>query len=54
MGSILILLNNNSGKVEWMDCEYGYFDVYEENPNGVIANSLQEFFDKCSDSRAED
>ncbi|WP_160679791.1 hypothetical protein [Clostridium sp. C8-1-8] len=54
IGSILILLNNNSGQVEWMDCEYGYFDVYEENPNGVVANSLQEFLDKCIDIRGED
>lgn len=54
IGSVLILLNNDSGQVEWMDCEYGYFDVYDENPNGVIANSLQEFLDKCVDSRVED
>lgn len=54
IGSILILLNNNSGQVEWMDCGYGYFDVYDENPNGVIANSLQEFFDKCIESSTEE
>jgi hypothetical protein len=53
IGSVLILLNNNSGQVEWMDCEYGYFDVYEENPNGIIADSLQEFFDKCIDSSTD-
>lgn len=43
---ILILFNNDTGKVEWIDCEYGNFDIYEENPNGVLANSLSEFFDK--------
>ncbi|QLY81836.1 hypothetical protein [Clostridium intestinale] len=53
IGSVLILLNNDSCQVEWMDCEYGYFDVYDENPNGVIANSLQEFLDKCADNRVE-
>lgn len=46
LGQILILFNNDTGKVEWIDCEYGYFDTYEENPNGVLANSLSEFFDK--------
>lgn len=46
IGEILILFNNDTGKIEWMDCGYGYFDVYKENPNGVLANSMQEFLDK--------
>ncbi len=48
IGQILILFNNDTGKIEWIDCGYGYFDVYEENPNGILANSIQEFFDKFS------
>ena len=46
IGNILILFNNETGKVEWMDCEYGYFKVYEQNPNGVLANTMDEFIDK--------
>ena len=48
IGNILILFNNVNGKVEWMDCEYGYFKVYEQNPNGVLANTMDEFIDKLS------
>lgn len=46
IGDILILLNNDTGKIEWIDCEYGYFDHYEENPNGILADDVQEFLDK--------
>ena len=45
MGDFLVLFNNDTGNVEWMDCGYGYFDVYEENPNGIIADSVDAFFD---------
>lgn len=43
MGDFLILFNNDTGNVEWNDCGYGYFDIYEENPNGIIANNIEEF-----------
>ena len=46
MGDMLILFNNDTGNVEWNDCGYGYFDDYEENPNGIIANSIEEFLQK--------
>ena len=46
IGQILILFNNDTGKIEWIDCGYGYFDVYEENPNGIMADSLGEFLEK--------
>ena len=46
IGEILILFNNDTGKIEWIDCGYGYFDVYEENPKGILANSMQEFLEK--------
>ncbi len=48
IGTILILFNNETGKVEWMDCEYGHFNVYEENPNGVFADNMDEFIEKLS------
>ena len=48
IGSILILFNNETGKVEWMDCEYGYFKVYEQNPNGVFSNTVDEFIEKLA------
>lgn len=46
IGKILILFNNDTGKIEWIDCEYGYFEVYEENPNGILAHSMQDFLEK--------
>ena len=46
IGDVLILFNNDTGKIEWIDCGYGYFDVYEENPNGIMADSLGEFLEK--------
>ncbi len=49
MGEFLILFNNDTGNIEWNDCGYGYFDVYEENPNGIIANSIEEFLLKLDD-----
>ena len=46
IGQILLIFNNDTGKFEWVDFGYGYFDVYEENPYGIIADSAQEFLDK--------
>ncbi|WP_423227639.1 hypothetical protein [Paenibacillus filicis] len=43
IGSIPILINNDTNQVEWIDCDYGHFEVYEENPNGVFANSIDDF-----------
>lgn len=43
IGDICIVLNNDTNQVEWVDCGYGYFDVYEENPHGVMAGSIEEF-----------
>lgn len=45
-GQISMIFNNNTGKFEWVDFGYGYFDVYEENPYGIIADTAQEFLDK--------
>lgn len=46
IGQILIVFNNDTGRFEWVDFGYGYFDVYEENPYGIIADTVEEFFDK--------
>lgn len=45
-----VLLNKDAGNV---DCEYGYFVVYEENPNGILAHSVDESFANFSQSLAE-
>lgn len=46
IGDISIIFNNDTGKFEWVDFSYGYFEVYEENPYGIIADTAQEFLDK--------
>lgn len=46
IGQISLIFNNDTGKFEWVDIGYGYYDVYEENPYGIIADSAQEFLDK--------
>lgn len=45
-GQISIIFNNDNGKFEWVDFGYGYFDIYEENPFGTLADHAQEFLDK--------
>ena len=45
-GQLYVLINNDTGKFEWADFGYGYYDVYEENPNGVVADDTQEFLEK--------
>lgn len=46
IGDILILINNQTGAVEWVDCGYGYFDKYEKNPNGILAEDIEQFLQK--------
>ncbi len=48
IGQICLIVNNDTGKFEWVDMGYGYFDVYEENPYGIIADSAEEFLAKIS------
>lgn len=48
IGQISLIFNNDTGKFEWVDFGYGYFDVYEENPYGIIADTAQEFLDKIT------
>lgn len=46
IGHISIIFNNNTGKFEWVDFGYRYFEIYEENPFGIIADTTQEFLNK--------
>lgn len=48
IGQISLLLNNDTGEFEWADFGYGYFDIYSDNPYGVVAESTQEFLDKLA------
>ena len=42
IGDILILLNNDTGEAEWIDCGYGHYKTYKKNPNGILAKNLGE------------
>ncbi len=44
----LLLFNNDTGSIEWNDPGYGHFEVYEENPYGIFANDIEEFYIKLS------
>ena len=45
MGQMLIIINNDTGDIEWIDCAYGYFEEYEENPHGTLAKSIESFLE---------
>ncbi len=44
----LLLFNNDTGSIEWNDPGYGHFEVYEENPYGIFAKDIEEFYIKLS------
>lgn len=46
IGQISMIFNNDTGSFEWVDFGYGYFEIYEKNPYGIIADTAQEFLDK--------
>ena len=46
VGDILLIFNNDTGNFEFDDCGYGYFEVYEDNPWGIVAESTEEFLNK--------
>lgn len=46
IGQISLIFNNDTGRFEWVDFGYGYFEVYEENPYGIVADSADEFLAK--------
>jgi len=41
-GDMLVVFNNDNGNVEWIDSEYGCFGNLEEDPNGILASSIDE------------
>lgn len=51
VGEILLLFNNDSGVIEWNDPGYGHFEVYEENPYGIFAGDINEFYLKLSNTK---
>ncbi len=48
VGLILLLFNNDTGSIEWNDPGYGHFEIYEENPYGIFAKDIEEFYIKLS------
>lgn len=48
IGAISLVINNQTGAVEWVDCEYGQYDNFEENPHGILADSMDSFLLKFS------
>ena len=51
VGEILLLFNNDSGVIEWNDPGYSHFEVYEENPYGIFAGNINEFYLKLSNTK---
>ena len=48
IGQISLIFNNDTGAFEWVDFEYGYYEIYDENPYGIVAHSAQEFLNKLN------
>lgn len=46
IGQITLIFNNDTGEFEWVDFGYGYYEEYEQNPYGIVADDTQEFLDK--------
>ena len=51
VGDILLLFNNDSGAIEWNDPGYGHFEIYENNPYGIFADNIDQFYNKLSTKR---
>ncbi|SHJ39982.1 hypothetical protein SAMN02745163_01869 [Clostridium cavendishii DSM 21758] len=49
-GEILLVFNNDNGKVEWIDCEWGCFGNLNEDPNGVLADSLYDLINLLNEN----
>lgn len=52
IGEISIVINNRTGAVEWVDCEYGQYEEYEKNPHGVLADHMDSFLQKLTGKTA--
>lgn len=48
VGDFLLLFNNDTGSIEWNDPGWGHYEVYEENPYGIFAVDINEFYSKLS------
>lgn len=46
IGQISLVFNNDTGRFEWVDFGWGYCDVYEDNPYGILADSADELLAK--------
>ncbi|MEK5163914.1 hypothetical protein NYE69_16445 [Paenibacillus sp. FSL R5-0527] len=42
IGEILLVFNNQTGAVEWIDTEYGNFGDLQQDPNGMLTHSITE------------
>lgn len=40
IGQILLVFNNETGTVEWIDTDYGSFGNLEQDPNGIFTPTL--------------
>lgn len=45
IGQVYLVFNNDSGDFEWVDLGWGYCDVYEDNPYGIVADTVEEFLE---------
>lgn len=54
IGQITIVINNQTGAVEWVDCEYGHYEKYEKNPHGILAENMYEFLQKIVSASEND
>lgn len=48
IGQILLVFNNETGSVEWIDTDYGSFGNLEEDPNGLFAPTLADLIQALS------
>lgn len=39
-GDILLVFNNDTANIEWIDCEWGCYGDLEKDPNGILAESI--------------
>ncbi|OGO84063.1 MAG: hypothetical protein A2Y22_03355 [Clostridiales bacterium GWD2_32_59] len=44
-GDMILVFNNDTGEIEWIDFEYGQFGDLNKDPNGVLADSIEELLE---------
>lgn len=45
-GNVDLFINNDTGQFEWIYLERNHSNIYEENPNGLVADDIDEFLKK--------